>query len=70
MKRFISAIASTLLGDCNGDEFFDIADVTAMKKWISGSGELELWENADLNKDGFADIYDFQIMRQAMAESL
>ena len=57
-------------GDCNGDGLFTISDVVMFQKWLSGTGELTDWKNADLNFDNKLDVFDLVLMKQAVIENM
>ncbi|MDE6776332.1 MAG: dockerin type I repeat-containing protein, partial [Oscillospiraceae bacterium] len=40
-----------LAGDVNGDGIFSVTDIVVLQKWLHGKGNLECWQNADLNQD-------------------
>ncbi|MDE7105338.1 MAG: hypothetical protein K2O36_05600, partial [Ruminococcus sp.] len=58
-----------VLGDVNDDGLFSTADVVMMQKYLLGAGELILWNNGDMDRDGRLDVYDFIIMRQELKNS-
>lgn len=53
-------------GDVNGDGRFSVADLTAMKKWLSGSGKLSCWTAGDFCSDHKLDIFDLCEMRRRL----
>ena len=53
-------------GDVNGDGRISVADLTLMKKWISGGGELPCWMAGDLCPDYKLDIFDLCEMRRRL----
>ncbi|MDE6833071.1 MAG: dockerin type I repeat-containing protein, partial [Ruminococcus sp.] len=66
----ISEIDSISAGDCNGDGQFTISDVVMFQKWLSGTGDLTDWKNADLTFDNKLDIFDLVLMKQAVIENM
>ena len=60
----ISEIDGITDGDCNGDGHFNISDVVMFQKWLSGTGELTDWKNADLTFDNNLDVFDLVLMKQ------
>ena len=57
-------------GDCNGDGQFTISDVVMFQKWLSGTGELTNWKNADLTFDNKLDVFDLVLMKKAVIENM
>ena len=53
-----------VLGDCNNDGVFGISDVIVLQQWLLGRSILGSEENADMNKDGFIDIFDLISMKK------
>ncbi|MDE5558026.1 MAG: dockerin type I repeat-containing protein [Ruminococcus sp.] len=66
----ITEIDGINAGDCNGDGQFTISDVVMFQKWLSGTGELTNWKNADFTWDNNLDIFDLTLMKQAVIENL
>lgn len=66
----ITEIDGIKAGDCNGDGQFTISDVVMFQKWLSGTGELTNWKNADFTYDNNLDIFDLTLMKQAVIENL
>lgn len=62
------AVSENAAGDINGDGDFTVADAVVMQKWLVGSVEIADLKKADLNCDGKADVFDFCIMREMLAE--
>ena len=61
--NIISMQNSTIIGDVNYDGTVDIADITALKKWLSsGSGNISLY-TSDVFKDNVIDIFDLTALR-------
>lgn len=63
-------VEKTLDGDANGDGEFNLADMSILKKWLLGKGELENWKNADLCEDGKINIFDFCVMRRYLLDEI
>lgn len=59
---------STIMGDVNADNNFDIADVVTFQKWLLASKNTELtnWETADFSEDGQLNTFDLSYMRTAL----
>ncbi|MCM1508025.1 MAG: leucine-rich repeat protein [Ruminococcus flavefaciens] len=49
-------------GDTNGDEKINIADAVSLQKYLFGNGSVGY--EADVNKDGYVDIFDMVEMRK------
>lgn len=60
-----------LLGDVNGDNRFNIADVVTLQKWLLGKPDTVLmnWKAADLCTDGVLNVLDLCVMRKALFEN-
>ena len=58
-----------VIGDCNDDGEFSIADAVMLRKWLLGSGELTNGENGDLCKDGIINVFDLCAMKKLLVES-
>ncbi len=59
-----------VIGDVNGDEEFNIADVVLLQKYLLGDSDAVLsdWQNADLCADGRLDVFDFCMMKKKFME--
>ena len=66
----ITEIEGISAGDCNGDGQFTISDVVMFQKWLSGTGELTNWQNADFTWDNNLDIFDLTLMKQELLKTL
>lgn len=57
-------------GNVNGDGEFSVADAVALKKWLLGTTEVELydWAEADFNLNNRLDVFDFCIMKRRLIE--
>ncbi|MDE6780394.1 MAG: RICIN domain-containing protein [Ruminococcus sp.] len=62
-------VTDNIKGDANDDNKLTIADAIMLQKWLLGSGELAIWQNADLCEDGVIDIFDMIEMRKLLIES-
>lgn len=57
----------TIIGDCNNDSKFDIADVVFLQKWLlTENNTLPNWIAADLNDDGYLNVVDLSIMKNML----
>ncbi len=58
----------TIVGDCNGDGEFSIADAVALQKWILAvpGAELADWQAADLCENGTIDVLDLCMMKHML----
>ncbi len=56
----------TLMGDVNLDNQFDIADVTALQKWLVRAGTLKNSKNGDYNSDKKINVFDLILMKKAL----
>ncbi|MBD5142597.1 MAG: hypothetical protein HDT22_03170 [Ruminococcus sp.] len=58
-----------LAGDVNGDGIFSVTDIVVLQKWLHGKGNLECWQNADLNQDSIINIFDLCLMKKMIVKS-
>ena len=59
--------AGSVSMDCNGDGQFNVADVTALQRWLlTKKHALAIWSAADLNADQMLDTRDLTIMKRAL----
>jgi serpin B len=61
--------AEPVLGDCNGDYMFGIADLVTLNNYLLGKTDQILFENADLNHDGDLNIFDLILMRRLFVDT-
>lgn len=55
---------SSVQGDVNGDDAFNIADAVTLQKWlIENKTVIANWQAGDLNKDQILDIFDLCLMK-------
>lgn len=66
----ITEVEGISAGDCNGDGQFTISDVVMFQKWLSGTGEITNWKNADFTWDNNLDIFDLTLMKQELLKTL
>ncbi|HPY85212.1 MAG TPA: carbohydrate-binding protein [Ruminococcus flavefaciens] len=61
-------VNNTVIGDCNADGKFNIADIVTLQKWLLAVPDVELkdWQAADLCKDGKIDAFDLCMMRRSL----
>jgi len=61
----------TLLGDCNNDEVFNLADVVLLQKWLLRyEVHLPNWQAADVYEDEILNGFDLVKMRQLLLEEI
>lgn len=62
---------STLKGDVNGDNEFNVADVVCLQRWLLADKRVVLncWENGDLCSDDHIDVFDLCLMKRALVSS-
>lgn len=53
-----------LNGDVDGNGRYEVADLVLTQKFLLGAGDLDKWENADLNADKRVDAFDLVLLRQ------
>ncbi len=53
-------------GDVNGDGVFTVLDAIMVQKYMLGSGNLTIHENADYCKDGRIDAFDLCMMKREL----
>lgn len=56
-----------IMGDCNLDGKFSIADVVMLQEWLLCGGDLTCRQNADLCVDNRIDIFDLCVMKQKLS---
>ena len=55
----------SIIGDCNNDGSFTVADIVMLQKWLLSDGTvLDNWKAADLYADDTLDVLDLALMRQ------
>ena len=61
---------SSIAGDLNGDDSFNVSDLLLMQKWLLAKPDVQLknWEAGDLCKDGRLDVFDLCMMRKQLIE--
>ena len=60
----------SLTGDVNNDTCIDTADIVTMQKYLLGKGELAAPENADINGDGWIDVFDMIGLRRLVVSKI
>lgn len=63
--------AQTLGGDVTQDGSVDVLDVISFSRYLHGQSQLDRkgLENADMNKDGTADVFDMALLKRAVISS-
>ena len=58
-------------GDVNCDGFTNISDAVMLSKWLMNDPEayLIIWENADLNRDGRLNVFDYTELLDELSNS-
>ncbi len=51
-------------GDVNHDHKVNVTDIIIFQKWILGKGDMTYLQEADLDADHVADIFDFALLKQ------
>ena len=61
-------INNNVIGDCNADGKFTIADAVMLQQWILAVHDAKLtdWKAADLCEDDIIDIFDFVAMKRML----
>ena len=61
-------INNNVIGDCNSDGEFNIADIVTLQKWLLAVPDFKLkdWQSADWCKDGRIDSFDLGMMRRML----
>ena len=61
----------TVVGDCNADGKFTVADVVLLQKWLLAVPDTELtdWKAADLCEDSRLDVFDLCMMKRMLVNS-
>ncbi len=54
------------IGDVNGDNLFNVADIVMMQNWLLGKGTLTCWQAGDICEDGIIDIFDLSLMKRML----
>ena len=56
---------NSVVGDCNNDGKFTIADIVMLQKWLLNDGTvLDNWKAADLYGDNVINVFDLVLMKQ------
>lgn len=57
-----------LIGDCNGDGDFTVADAVLLQKWLLAVPNTHLanWQAADLCEDGKLDVFDLCLLKRKL----
>lgn len=59
--------SKNIMGDCNNDGEFSVADAVILQKWLLNDGmELTTWQTADLDENGIIDAFDLCLMKQKL----
>lgn len=59
-----SILYSTIQGDINGDDVFNIADIVTLQKWLLNDGTaLTNWKAGDLFEDSILNVFDLCLMK-------
>ena len=59
----------SIIGDCNNDGVFTIADIVMLQKWLLNDGTvLANWKAADLYEDNMLNVFDLALMKQLVLE--
>ena len=65
--KFEIVDSKSIVGDCNNDGQFSIADIIALQKWLlNDDTELANWQAADFSKDNILNISDLCIMKNKL----
>lgn len=65
--KFEIVDSKNIVGDCNNDGQFSIADIIALQKWLlNDDTELANWQAADFSKDNILSISDLCIMKNKL----
>ena len=60
---------NSVVGDCNNDGIFTIADVVMFQKWLLNDGTvLDNWKAADFHSDDMLNVLDLVLMKQLVLE--
>ena len=65
-------ISESLMGDCNADGDFSVADVVLLQKWLLAVPDTHLanWKAADFCEDDRLDVFDLCLMKRALIEKM
>lgn len=67
MIEFEIINSKDVIGDCNNDGEFSVADAVILQKWLLNDGmELTTWQTADLDENGIIDAFDLRLMKQKL----
>lgn len=67
MIEFEIINSKDVIGDCNNDGEFSVADAGILQKWLLNDGmELTTWQTADLDENGIIDAFDLCLMKQKL----
>lgn len=60
----------SIIGDCNNDGSFTVADIVMLQKWLLNDGTvLDNWKAADLYGDNVINVFDLALMKQMIANA-
>lgn len=60
----------SIIGDCNNDGSFTVADIVMLQKWLLNDGiVLDNWKAADLYGDNVINVFDLALMKQMIANA-
>ena len=64
----VIVLSQRLLGDCNNNGEFTVADVVQLQKWLLAIPDVKLscWQNADFNGDGIINVFDLCLMKREL----
>lgn len=66
-----SGNSSQIVGDCNNDGVFSVADVVLLQKWLLAVPDMHLadWKAADLCEDSVLDVFDLCLMKRELVSA-
>ena len=60
---------NSVVGDCNNDGVFTIADIVMVQKWLLNDATvLDNWKAADFHSDDMLNVLDLVLMKQLVLE--
>ena len=71
LSVYYSDKTASVIGDCNADGKFNIADAVFLQKWLLAVPNVSLpdWKAADLCDDGVLNVFDLCMMKRELMKS-
>ena len=67
MQVKVTVEPNVVVGDCNSDGQFTVADIIMLQRWlINGNTLVDDWQAADLSEDGRLNTMDLVLMKRKL----